>query len=420
MQQAAIRSSESDMTANNAESWARLRLVQGESSTKKWELTPTQGNATLTIGTSSDCTWIVQEEGVRPVHFSLHWDGRTLRIADVYSAGDVRVDGGALSAQWRPLLGRARVEFGKAAMVVETAVGSAQSDAAEAERATDAPRSNAPRNPKGTLIGVVATPTPVPSYLQVPAPSEAPESKPPSAASETKKSAPPGSLKATLVGGIAVTMPSAAPTAGSPKNKQNATLMGFSAAEALRGVVGTPAVPVGGGAPSGVVNELDQRTVQGFPAIGAAPSGPPPSGGPQILGRRLTQKGLISRPPGVLEGAVAHAPVRAVSERPGANLAGERIGSAWQEVPDADAVLAEPVVGAPPAQPAPTPSRPPRTGNSAWEIGERLSELPTQMRDEASFATARRRRRQFPWRYVGVLLLTGVAYFAWLYLLDHW
>jgi hypothetical protein len=53
-----------------------------------------------------------------------------------------------------------------------------------------------------------------------------------------------------------------------------------------------------------------------------------------------------------------------------------------------------------------------------WDGGERLSDMPTQMRDPAFFE-ARRPNREFPWRYLGVLVLTAVAYFAWLYLLDH-
>jgi hypothetical protein len=40
------------------------------------------------------------------------------------------------------------------------------------------------------------------------------------------------------------------------------------------------------------------------------------------------------------------------------------------------------------------------------------------MRDAASLES-RRPRDPFPWRYVGIGLLTAAAYFAWLYLLDH-
>lgn len=431
MQQATSRSVKSDMTASNAESWARLRLVQGESSTQKWELTATQGNATVTVGTSPDCTWVVQDEGVRAVHFSLHWDGRTLRIADVYSAGDVRVDGALLSSQWLPLLGRVRIEFGNAAMVAESASGAVISEASGSpfpEIVHDStppvpsarPSAAAPRSTvKGTLIGVAPN-TVLPSYLQAPSPAGTSASEPPSApasgqAGETSRPrAPAGSLKATLVGGVAI---GGAP-AGVAKNKPNATLMGFNAAEVLRGVVGTPSVPVGGSSvPDGPVGGLDQRTVQGFPAVGSSGSSVPPASSPVIAGRRMTQKGVISRPPGVLEGAVAHVPVRAVSEPAPGSAAQARIGSAWQEVPEADAFIAEPIEG---EQPIPRPPRTPRISTAPWDIADRLSEIPTQMRDHASFATSRRRRRGLRWHHVAVLLLTVTAYFAWLYLLDHW
>jgi hypothetical protein len=426
MQQAGSRSGKADMTASNAESWARLRLVQGESSTQKWELTATQGNATLSVGSSPDCTWIVQEEGVRSVHFSLHWDGRTLRVADVYSAGDVRVDGALLGSQWRPLLGRVRIEFGKAAMVAETNAGGAMDEDAEiaeppaAEPSPEAQPANPPRNAKGTLIGVVANSV-LPSYLQVPAADETkPPSEPPAGGASSGSSRPKinaGSLKATLVGGVGIGGPAAA--AAKNKNKHNATLMGFNAAEVLRGVVtGAPSVPVGGaGAPSSSLLDPDQRTVQGFPAIGKPSSSVPPSSGSSIAGRRLTQKGVVSRPPGVLDGAVAHVPVRAISESP-VGSPSERIVSAWQEVADADGYVREPLESA--EQPLPRPPRTPRISGPWGDIGDRLSDIPTQMRDHGSFATSRRRRRGFPWRYVGVLVLTAVAYFAWLYLLDHW
>jgi hypothetical protein len=49
---------------------------------------------------------------------------------------------------------------------------------------------------------------------------------------------------------------------------------------------------------------------------------------------------------------------------------------------------------------------------------ERYSDAPTTMRDAPSL-DSRRAREPFPWRYVGIGLLTAAAYFAWLYLLDH-
>ena len=75
------------MSSADSESWARLRLVQGESPAQVWELVASAGQTTLTVGLSPGCNWVVREEGVAPIHFSLHWDGTTLRIADTYAAG---------------------------------------------------------------------------------------------------------------------------------------------------------------------------------------------------------------------------------------------------------------------------------------------------------------------------------------------
>jgi hypothetical protein len=129
--------------------------------------------------------------------------------------------------------------------------------------------------------------------------------------------------------------------------------------------------------------------------------------------------------------------VRAVSERPGAREPNERIGSAWQERADArdpssylgssgeEARLASKAARTlrgiqDDEDESPEERRAPRLGSPGqWDQGvDRMSDIPTQMRDAASFES-RRPRRGFPWRYVGVLVLTSVAYFAWLYLLDH-
>ena len=67
------------MSSADSESWARLRLVQGESAAQVWELVASAGQTTLTVGLSPGCHWVVREEGVAPIHFSLHWDGATLR-----------------------------------------------------------------------------------------------------------------------------------------------------------------------------------------------------------------------------------------------------------------------------------------------------------------------------------------------------
>jgi len=97
------------------EPWTRLRLVKGQSSAERWELVGSSGHTLLTVGASGECNWVIHEQGVAPIHFSLHWDGRALRIADVHGAGNLRVDGSIVTGDWRVLDGAARLEFGQAA-----------------------------------------------------------------------------------------------------------------------------------------------------------------------------------------------------------------------------------------------------------------------------------------------------------------
>ena len=444
MQQATSRSGSSDMTASDAESWARLRLVQGESTAQKWELVSSLGHTTLTVGSNVDCTWVVREEGVRPIHFSLHWDGNLLRVADVYSAGDVRVDGTLLTSQWRPLLGRVRIEFGRAAMVVETS--SSQPQSSSTHPLEPAPLELKPsemKSPPGrgarkgneTLIGVApmtlgvpsSAPPPAAQSFGPPAGSAPPPAEPGAEPSRVARNVAGNSMKATLVGGIGITPGSLPPTAGgsspppgatpagvNPKAKPNATLMGFNVVDSLRGAVGTQPFVGGGGL------QEDQRTAQGFPHGAAkAPSSMPPAGKtPQ--GRRMTQQGMVSQPPSSSPEAVAQVPVRPVTSP--ARDPKERIGAAWQEMPDASSPVGGATLKGVPDEESASERRPQesrRAPQPRWDTSaDRMSDIPTSMRDPASFES-RRVRRGFPWRYVGVLVLTGVAYFAWLYLLDH-
>lgn len=391
--------------------------MQGESSAEKWELVSSLGHTTLTVGSGADCNWVVREEGVRPLHFSLHWDGNTLRVADVYSAGDVRVDGALLTSQWRPLLGRVRLDFGNAAMVVETSAtvpGQADHplDLGRPKTVSSQPPRSASANE--TLLGVAPKAGGAPVlHGYVPG---RPSSQPPAAAGgpdlirPSSRASADRSMKATLVGGIVVgpgsqpppSSPSAAPSpavrvVGTPSSmapkpgrdlgpKTNATLMGFSVVDQLRGAVGTqPSVQVGS------------------PSVESGTSG---SGFPPSSSRRMTQKGVGSQAPGAPD-------LLGSSPPPGANPAA-RINSAWQENADA---AGGPYGGSgtmPGGQDAPRLGGRTRSGDFA----ERLSDIPTQMRDPATFSS-RRPNQGIPWRYVGVLVLTGVAYFAWLYLLDH-
>jgi hypothetical protein len=449
------------MTSGDAESWARLRLVQGESSAQVWELVASAGQTTLTVGSGPSCNWVVREEGVAPVHFSLHWDGATLRVADTFGAGNVRVDGVPVAQQWRPLAGRVRVDFGRAAIVVEASSSSASSrpDAPHPlDPGSQPPPSSsaAPRaNLKSTLIGVSPlAPSGAPPVQVV---SVAPSGEPPAHTapehtlpadsfrprrpSDSQRAAkptlvgisvPPGGLKPPSAPASAPPnspSPQSASAAPAPRSGVPAgTLMGMGLAEAMAQVQAPQRV--GGSS----LSDGDQRTMQGFPSAGGS-SVPPPASQPN-QSRRVTQAGVVSEAPGVSSGAVARAPVRTVSSPP--PNAPEPVASRWQEGPGT-AHSAE-IVDTPPhaQQPVPqavlldaasTPDRrapspyaagaPPGAYQSSRPRAERFSDAPTQMRDVGASDSNRPRSSGHPWAYVGIALLTALAYFAWLYLLDH-
>ena len=87
MQQVGRQRNDMTVNATHPEPWARLRLVQGESKARVWELVAARGQTLLTVGSNSACNWVVQAAGVQPIHFSLHWDGQVLKIADTHAGG---------------------------------------------------------------------------------------------------------------------------------------------------------------------------------------------------------------------------------------------------------------------------------------------------------------------------------------------
>lgn len=107
------------MTAGDAEVLASLRLVQGRSDSRRMEFGKSSPQALVTVGSDPSCDWLVEEMHVAPIAFSLHWDGSSLRVADTHGAGRLRVDGTAVGNDWRRIGGRARVDFGNAAIVIE-------------------------------------------------------------------------------------------------------------------------------------------------------------------------------------------------------------------------------------------------------------------------------------------------------------
>jgi hypothetical protein len=91
---------------------------------------------------------------------------------------------------------------------------------------------------------------------------------------------------------------------------------------------------------------------------------------------------------------------------------GERIASTWQE----DAGSERPSL---PSEPVPEPS--PVPGPRVGSGSQSRSSGDSQSRSAAgAHFEARRPKRSFPLQYLGIVMLTCAAYFAWLYLLDHW
>lgn len=446
------------MTGAAAESWARLRLVQGDSSAQVWELVASRGQTTLTVGSGPSSSWVIREEGVRPLHFSLHWDGATLRIADTYGAGDVRVDGAQVTAQWKAIVGRARIDFGKAAMVAETSAG-ADSEAPHPLEPSPLPPmgASAPLDTaaqarsfsKHTLLGVSPQAGEVPVELVTPrnSDSSAPNSADSSAPQSTDSSPPmegTGSFrvarpsdserarKATLVGmvisapppaplpviTVAESQPPASTTEAPPAEKPATPPRGIPTGT-LMGVVGPLEARVQRLASAAQDAKLsDKRTMIGVP----------------MKDLRL-EPGLIpstSRAPSDVPGSVVtQAEMRSIaapSAPPAGAKPGERIGSTWQEIPNAPRSGAPPMaVLIEPGQPAQSSARvendvaPPRTfagRDRGFDTRDRVSDIPTQMRDVGSL-DSRRPKSPFPLRYLGIVVLTAAAYLAWLYLLDH-
>ncbi len=114
-----------------AAAWARIHLVAGQSPANFWQVDDGTPRAQLAVGTQRGCDWTVGAAGVAPVHFKLRWDGQQLWIADTRRAGGVTLDGAPVD-DWKPVSGGARIEFGAAAMVVESSTPAAPAAASGA------------------------------------------------------------------------------------------------------------------------------------------------------------------------------------------------------------------------------------------------------------------------------------------------
>lgn len=145
--------------------WARIQLVQGTSSAGLWDLSSQMNEARVAVGSSPPANWVVDGPSVAPQHFEFYWDGLALWISPP-QGGDVTVDGERVQT-WRQLVGRCRLEFGGAAMLVET---SASVAAVGAEQGAPAQQPSAPPPPAPTP-GYTGPPPPMPPVPRATAPS---------------------------------------------------------------------------------------------------------------------------------------------------------------------------------------------------------------------------------------------------------
>lgn len=111
------------MVASDAGAWARLRLVQGESGTAHWEFGGSASETRLTVGSNPSCQWVIEDPSVEPFHLVLRWDGASLSVAGSRESVALTLDGKPVGTSFERVAGRARVEFGRCALVAETSVG---------------------------------------------------------------------------------------------------------------------------------------------------------------------------------------------------------------------------------------------------------------------------------------------------------
>lgn len=96
-----------------------------------WDLSSALPEARVTVGSGTDAGWNVQAHGVEAVHFELYWDGKALWVGPPV-AGVLAVDGQPVQA-WRQLSGQCQLQFGGAAMLIETS-GAAPAQAVQQQQ----------------------------------------------------------------------------------------------------------------------------------------------------------------------------------------------------------------------------------------------------------------------------------------------
>ncbi len=389
---------------NASEPWVRLGLMQGRSRVQRWELMSAQAPMMIMVGASAGCNWVVDETGVAPLHFSLYWDGRALRISRNPGAPTVSVDGETIWYERRPLSSQARIEFGNALILVETSNAAEEKPAAihlgppvSAERSAS-PAGSA-RKAREEVIEAAR------------------ESEPPPRSTLPGAAAMQASPKLAVTKAPAPVASDVAPVKSARAPKP--TLIGMAYPAELQGVknpsVAPPPVAAPNGNPKQVAKarvpgaslaEGDQRTMQGYSATPSAPvtvsvggsnSSVPPA-------RRDTPRPSTSR-------GVTQAPMRPISDPVPAMPGSSSHVDARAQVPgealdlSKSATYALHVDEVAPQQALST-------------LHARPSVTHGEVRPMPSPASSRP-RRPFPWHYVFVGVLTVIAYFAWLYLLDH-
>ncbi|MFM2418198.1 MAG: Inner rane component of cytoplasmic domain [Pseudomonadota bacterium] len=478
------------MTAPSAATRAVLRLAQGESSVRSWELVAASAHSTITVGAGADCNWIVQGEGVRSRHFALQWDGRRLLAADLNGAGGVTVRGEALTSAWREVQGASDIQFGSATISVAmevapetpghpldaTAFGmpaqrphvqrtagamtqfgvgaplqlSPSADADSARKETlmgvapinaESP-SHAPSAPQGDAFRVIRPLGPSDKGKQASNRTngmsgathfgyvvEHPPSQPQSSSGADARPLQ-GALEVVEPpdGTVQVVPPPTAPAAPMPIMRSG-TLIGVAVPEIVHALRKKTS-----GASLG---DDDQRTIQGHvapsgdgsravhtnavqampPSVQPMPTSMPPGA---FAGRGATLL-QVSGPPSAPHASQPAVGVYAQPPAGGLQDSTQRIGSAWQESPHGDpsnfSSDSRPM-GVLDSKPSMRDSR--GSADATWTAPESggTGRYAERARDSIP-STSRMERAGFPWRYLGIALLTVVAYFAWLYLLDH-
>jgi hypothetical protein len=428
------------MTASGGDTLTKLHLKQGESSARSWELVSASVATTLTVGAAADCSWVVHADGVRARHLTLQWDGAQLRVADLAASGDASLNGQVLGANFEVVHDGALLAFGKALLSVESQrmvrpdvhpldLGMPAAHSAPPV-ATSTPAAHVASAPPASASGA-STPLRKQTLLGV-----APITLEPPSAKGSSSSVPPGGdgfrvLRPSESNGRRPSSnPPGPPPAGSsePHAAPYAGTDQASSAEPPSPVVEVMSAPPGDTAPSvsaGKAAAMRSGTLIGVAVPEILHSLRTKRSGSLADDEQRTLHGYVAPPPGSGDSVARAGTVQVRGDGRGGGPAADatqRIGSAWQESPfngvsafggaDPRATLNETrpsgVLDSPPVGASP--------GVDTWPAREAGATEPLAGPPLTNTSPV---KAGLPLRYVGIALLTVVAYFAWLYLLDH-